>query len=85
MKVSLYIHNYSTRKYERAEPKTIYPLGTIFVLRFGSTWETLKDCTNYAEAKVAALRKEIDLITGAVDKPAPRPKPTKDACARRAH
>ena len=33
-KVSLYICKNGSRKYELADPKTIYPLGTIFVLRY---------------------------------------------------
>ena len=40
-KVSLYIRNHSTRRYEKVKPKTTYPMGTNFVLRYGGKWETL--------------------------------------------
>jgi hypothetical protein len=40
-KVSLYIRNHSTRRYEKVKPKTPYPMGTIFVLRYGGKRETL--------------------------------------------
>ena len=66
-KVTLYIRNHSTRRYEKVKPRTTYPMGTIFVLRYGGKWETLKDCTEINEARVAAKRKEIDLLTGAIE------------------
>jgi hypothetical protein len=41
-RVSLYIRNHSTRRYEKAKPKTSYPMGTIYVLRYGGKWENAK-------------------------------------------
>src|SRR5216684_543984 len=80
-KVSLYIRKNGTRKYELADPKTIYSLGTIFVLRYKRdgkrVWETLIGFQNYQTAKAHAMRKEIDRFTGenpAPPKPAPIPK-----------
>jgi hypothetical protein len=63
IKVTLYIRHHKTQEYEKAE-NTIYPHGTIFVLRYTGKWETLKDCTSYQEGLVAAMRKEIELLTG---------------------
>ena len=46
-KVSVYIRNHQTREYEPADPKTAYPQGTIFCLRYKKDgkrkWETLND------------------------------------------
>ena len=46
-KVTIYIRNHQTREYELADPKTIYPDGTIWVLRYKQggrrKWETLSD------------------------------------------
>ena len=43
-KVSVYIRNHQTREYEPADPKTAYPQGTIFCLRYKKDgkrkWET---------------------------------------------
>jgi len=39
MKVSLYVSEHSTRKYRKA--KSTEPAGTVYVLRYGGTWETL--------------------------------------------
>lgn len=64
-KVSLYVRHHSTRKLEKAKSRTAYPMGTIFVLRFGGRWETLKDNLTFTEATVAAKQKEIALVTGA--------------------
>jgi integrase len=40
MKVTLYTRSHSTRQYQKAKSKA-YPMGTIFVLRYGAKWETL--------------------------------------------
>jgi integrase/recombinase XerD len=45
------------------------------VLRYTGKWETLKDCTSYQEGLVAAMQKEIELLTGKVKPPRPKPKP----------
>jgi hypothetical protein len=74
-KVSVYVRNHSTRRYEKAKPKATYLMGTIYVLRRGSTWETLTNCSGLADATVAAKRKEIELFTGTIEHPRPKPKP----------
>ncbi|MGB0021859.1 MAG: phage integrase N-terminal SAM-like domain-containing protein [Candidatus Sulfotelmatobacter sp.] len=61
MKVSLYVREHSTRKYRKA--KSTEPAGTIYVLRYGGTWETL-DAENWNDARVAQLRKEAALLEG---------------------
>ena len=73
--VSLYIRNHSTRRYELTKLSTIYPMGTIFVLRYGTTWETLPQGTTFIQARVECLHKQADLITGVVAKPAPKTRP----------
>jgi hypothetical protein len=73
-KVSLYIRNHSTRRYEKVEPKAIYPTGTIYVLRYAGKWETLPTGTVFAAATAAKMQKEIALFTGREVKPAPKPK-----------
>ena len=75
MKVSLYVRDHSTRSYRK--PKSIEPMGTIYVLRYGSTWETIK-AANWAEATTARLRKEIDLVQGWRPQPAPKRTPVRE-------
>lgn len=79
-KVTPYIRNHSTRRYEKVKPKTTYPMGTIYVLRYGGKWETLKDCSGITEAFGAAKRKEIELLTGSIELPHPKRK-AQDAAA----
>jgi len=74
IKVSLYIRHHKTQEYEKAE-NTIYPHGTIFVLRYSGKWETLKNCTSYQEGFVAAMQKEIELLTGKAEPRSRKPKP----------
>jgi hypothetical protein len=76
MKVSLYVRESSTRKYTKAKnnKSIIYPMGTIYVLCYRSTWETI-DAKNWQEANVARLRKDIDLMQGW--KPTPKARPEK--------
>ena len=62
-KVSLYVHNRQTCKYELAKPKT-YPMDTIFVLRYGTKWETLKGTLTYFEAAAKAAAKKMEILTG---------------------
>jgi len=61
MKVSLYVREHSTRKYRKA--KSTEPAGTVYVLRYGGTWET-PDAENRNDARVAQLRKEAALLEG---------------------
>jgi integrase/recombinase XerD len=62
MRVSLYVREHSTRKYRKAKGPT-EPAGTVYVLRYGSTWETL-DAENWNDARVAQLRKSAALLEG---------------------
>lgn len=66
-KVSLYVREHGSRKHVLANPKSVYPLGTIYVIRYvrdgKRTWETLTNCPTFHEAKVAVMRKETALLT----------------------
>lgn len=52
-KVSLYVRERSTRQLIPANPKTQYPLGTIFLIRYRRdgkrAWETLTNCPTINE------------------------------------
>jgi integrase len=61
MKVSLYVRQHSNRKYRKATAKE--PMGTTYVLRYGSTWETT-DAKNWTEANATVLRRKIELLQG---------------------
>jgi integrase len=63
-KVSLYVREHSTRKLVKANSKTTYPMDATFVLRYGDKWETLRGHHSFAEASVAAQRKQLNLFTG---------------------
>jgi hypothetical protein len=41
IKVSLYVREHGTRRYKPVKRNTSYPPDTTYVLRYGSTWETL--------------------------------------------
>src|SRR5258705_11946718 len=74
-KVTLYVRpTKGNRTPQRVKSGDIYPMGTVYVLRLGSKWETV-DCDNTSEARVAALRKEIELHTGKSEAPRPKPRP----------
>lgn len=73
------VRNHSTRKYERASNRKIYPAGTIYVLRYAGKWETLPEGTTWTEATVAALSKQTGFMLGKEPEPAPKPKPQKNA------
>ena len=65
--VSVYIRESGSRDYKPA--KAIhYPIGTIWCIRFKQggkrVWQTLPGVLTYSEAKGAALRKQIELVTG---------------------
>ncbi len=76
MKVSLYIRERGTRRCHKAKPGRNYPMGTIYVLRYGSTWETLPENLDSTEARVAKMRREVELFTGRTEPPAPKPRTT---------
>jgi len=61
MKVSLNVREHVTRKYRKA--KSTEPAGTICVLRYGNTFETI-DAENWNDARVAQLRKSAALLEG---------------------
>lgn len=61
MKVSLNVREHVTRKYRKA--KSTEPAGTIYVLRYGNTFETI-DAENWNDARVAQLRKSAALLEG---------------------
>lgn len=65
MKVSLYVRERGTRKQKKHNPKKIYPVNgsIIWVLRYGTTWETL-DVKSLGEATTLRLRRQIKLDGG---------------------
>jgi len=65
MKVSLYVRQRGTRKQSKHNPKKSYPQdgSIIWVLRYGSTWETL-DAKSLSEATTLRLRRQIELDGG---------------------
>lgn len=86
-KVTVYIRHSGTRTYEKAHPKTTYPLGTLFVLRYTlngkRVWENI-EVQNYGQAHTASLYKQIELAEiargerpapVATPRPVPPPKP----------
>jgi|SRR5580704_13241239 hypothetical protein len=61
-KCSIYVRNTSgDRKRYPAGPNVAYPAGTTFQLRFKRSWQTLA-VASYAEAVIAAKRKELELF-----------------------
>jgi len=74
-KVSVYTRTTDSkgkRQYEQADPRKIYPMGTIFCLRYEVNgkrkWETLTGnliTFNYALSR--ARMRESDLLTGAIN------------------
>ena len=74
IKVSLYVRESGTRRYIKVphRNKPDYPSTTTFVLRYGSTWETLK-VDSIAAATSEKIQRELDLLRGWV--PTPKPKP----------
>ena len=63
MKVSLYTREHGSRQYKKHNPKASYPAGTIWVLRYGSTWETL-DVANLSEATTLRIRRQMKIDGG---------------------
>jgi hypothetical protein len=72
MKVSLYVREHSSRKYRKASKNE--PMGTTYVLRYGSTWETIT-ATTAIEARIAMYNKKIEVAQGW--KPQPKVKVAK--------
>ena len=73
MKVTLYIRQGGTRKYIKATKK-FYEPGTVFVLRYGSTWETVGE-VKLVEAERARLNRSVQLLGGWQPAVKPKPKP----------
>jgi integrase len=65
IKVSLYTREPITRRYKLVPQrnKPDYPSTTTFVLRYGSTWETLK-VDSVAAATAEKIQRELDLLRG---------------------
>jgi integrase/recombinase XerD len=80
MRVSLFIREHGTRRYRSENPKTLYPAGTIYVLRYTlkgkRIWETLPTGTTHHSAKVLAMEKECAFLKGEAITPLFKPKPT---------
>lgn len=72
MKVSLYVRESGTRKYTKANKKYYAP-GTVFVLRYGSTWETVGE-VKLIEAERARLNRSVRLLEGWQPEIKPKPK-----------
>jgi integrase len=68
MKVSLYVRDRKSREQHLAKPKKTYPMDTIWVLRYGKTWQTLDGTLTYVEAAAKAAAKTIELLTGVPQK-----------------
>ena len=73
MKVSLYVRESGTRKYTKANKKYYEP-GTVFVLRYGSTWETVGE-VKLIEAERALLNRSVRLLEGWQPAVKTKPKP----------
>ena len=72
-KVSLYTREPITRRYRKvpSRNKPDYPSTTTFVLRYDSTWETLK-VNSVAAATAEKIQRELDLLRGWRPTPKPR-------------
>ena len=65
IKVSLYVREHGTRAYNKVPDrnKPIYPPNTTYVLRYGSTWETL-NVGNMSDATAKRIERELKLLRG---------------------
>lgn len=64
IKVSLYTRESGSRRYQKVPKRgRDYPSTTTFVLRYGSTWETLK-VNNLSSAISERIQRELDLLKG---------------------
>jgi integrase/recombinase XerD len=74
IKVSLYVREHGTRAYNKVPDKNRpnYPPKTTYVLRYGSTWETLS-ADNLSDATAKRIERELELLRGW--RPTAKPKP----------
>jgi len=63
IRVSLYTRESGTRRYVKVKRGAEYPSTTTWVLRYGSTWETLK-VNSLAAATSERIQRELDLLRG---------------------
>ncbi|MFZ0738668.1 MAG: hypothetical protein WAM96_16350, partial [Candidatus Acidiferrales bacterium] len=64
MKVTLYTRDHGTRQYRKHNPKKGYPpAGTIFVLRYGRTFETI-EANSLSEATTIRIRRQMEIDGG---------------------
>ena len=65
IKVSLYVREHGTRAYNKVPDrnKPNYPPNTTYVLRYGSTWETL-NVGNLSDATAKCIERELELLRG---------------------
>jgi integrase/recombinase XerD len=63
IKVSLYTRESGSRRYVKVKRGGEYPSTTTWVLRYGSTWETLK-VNSLAAATSERIQRELDLLRG---------------------
>jgi len=63
IKVSLYTRESGSRRYVKVKRGRDYPSTTTWVLRYGSTWETLK-VSSLAAATSERIQRELDLLRG---------------------
>jgi integrase/recombinase XerD len=76
IKVSLYTRESGSRRYVKVKRGRDYPSTTTWVLRYGSTWETLK-VSSLAAATSERIQRELDLHKGW--RPTAKPR-TESAC-----
>src|SRR5690349_17836713 len=74
IKVSLYVRKHGTRRYNKVPDRNrpIFPPKTTYVLRYGSTWETL-NVDNLPDATAKRIERELELLRGW--RPTAKPKP----------
>jgi hypothetical protein len=63
IKVSLYVREHGTRRYKPAKRNKSYSADTTYVLRYGSTWETLT-VDNLSDATAKRIERELELLRG---------------------
>lgn len=74
IKVSLYVREHGTRAYNKVPDRNRpnYSPNTTYVLRYGSTWETLT-VDNLSDATAKRIERELELLRGW--RPTAKPKP----------
>jgi hypothetical protein len=63
MKVTLYTREHGSRRYQKHNPKKIYAARTIWVLRYGRTFETIK-ANSLSETTMLRIRRQMELDGG---------------------